>query len=71
MDRARQFGAMDFIDSGASARPNVKADGLPEGFDMGYARQKYEMGTAAGRCHRKPVEHHIAGRWFFLVEQYT
>ncbi|CDJ30589.1 LOW QUALITY PROTEIN: uncharacterized protein EMH_0006870 [Eimeria mitis] len=49
MDRVRQFGATDFIDSGASARPNVKADGLPEGFDMNYARQKYEAGVPAGR----------------------
>lgn len=48
MDRVRQFGATDFIDSGASARPNVKADGLPEGFDMSYARQKYEAGVPAG-----------------------
>ncbi|OEH75123.1 C2 domain-containing protein [Cyclospora cayetanensis] len=47
-DRARMFGATDFIDSGASARPNFKADGRPEGFNMAYARQKYEAGVPAG-----------------------
>ena len=45
----RQFGATDFIDSGASARPNVKADGLPQGFDMRYARRKYEAGVIPGK----------------------
>lgn len=49
MDRIRQFGATDFMDPGASSRPNTKADGLPQGFDMKYAKQKYEAGTLAGR----------------------
>ncbi|KAL8433568.1 hypothetical protein ACSSS7_003787 [Eimeria intestinalis] len=47
-DRARQFGATDFIDPKTSSRPNVKADGLPQGFDMSYARQKYESGVPTG-----------------------
>ncbi|KAL8434524.1 hypothetical protein Efla_000040 [Eimeria flavescens] len=47
MDRARQYGATDFINA-KTARPNVKADGLPRGFDMSYARQQYEMGVATG-----------------------
>ncbi|KAL8453464.1 hypothetical protein Emag_001837 [Eimeria magna] len=48
MDRARQFGATDFIDPKESSKPNVKADGLPQGFDMNYARQKYESGIPTG-----------------------
>lgn len=48
VDRIRQFGATDFMDPGASARPNTKADGLPQGFDMKYAKQKYEAGRLAG-----------------------
>lgn len=47
MDRAKKFGATDFIETGP--RPNVKADGRPKGFDMSYAKKMYEAGVPAGK----------------------
>lgn len=61
-DRARQYGAMDFISSGADARPKIGTDGLPEGFDMKYARQKYEAGVVTGR---------FSGGWKYRSEVLT